>query len=115
MPIALLINVHVVGTEMIPMLLKPVPSRQDVRLVVLESGRSQAQKLQRRQRMKLWHMTLQGIMAYIQPPQVWHVLQPLHASKECVVPQVQTSQTGVVPHCSRGGCVETVSVESENS
>ena len=97
---------------MIPVIHEPRPPRQDVRLVVLKSGRSQAQKLQRRQRMKLWHMAVQGIMAHIQPPQVWHVLQPLHASKECVVPQVQTSQMGVVPHCSRDGCVETVSVES---
>ena len=33
-----------------------------------------------------------GIMAYIQPAEVWQVLQPPHASKECVVPQVKTSQ-----------------------
>ena len=49
------IKVHVLGTEMIPVVHKPRPPRQDGRLVVLESGRSQAQKLQRRQRMKLWH------------------------------------------------------------
>ena len=73
-------KVHVLGTEMIPMILKPGPPRQDVRLVVLKPGRSQAQKLHRRQRMKLWHTTLECIVTYIQPPQVCQILQPVHSA-----------------------------------
>ena len=109
------IKIYVLGTEMIPMILKPGPPRQDVRLVVLKPGRSQAQKLQRRQRMKLWHTTLECIVTYIQPPQVCQILQPVHSAWKRVVAYIQTSQVGVVSHCRWDGCVKAISVQSEKS